>query len=109
MAREKRGYVGIWVREETRKKLQRIKAEVGARSWDELFNRMAEALEKYRRLEDIARVCNDMSSYRASPLGWAKLFRARGVDPVVGFSLLKRSGEDLVVDREKCREVVGSE
>jgi hypothetical protein len=67
--------VGLAV--ETKRLLDELKAELRARSYDELFRRLVEVVAEYRRMKARERVrrvvCTEMRESRGSLSAWAKL------------------------------------
>ena len=74
-ASRERTTVGVTV--ETKRLLDDLKAELRARSYDELFRRLAEVVAEYRRMKARERVrqvvCTEMRESRGSLSAWAKL------------------------------------
>ncbi|MEM4061117.1 MAG: hypothetical protein QXK11_11500 [Pyrobaculum sp.] len=85
--------------------LDALRAELGARSFNEVIKRLIDERKEIasRRIKSI--VCNDMSEVSASLVGWTRLLMSRGLKPsevIAALEYLAGTQDELRVDRSKC-------
>jgi len=96
------------------RKLQSLKRELGAGTWDQLLELLTKALEGWREIQTRKRVtkvlCNDFKESRASLAAWAKLLAKKletKEEIATALEMLKPSIEDptaLEVNTNTCNE-----
>jgi len=112
---KREGFTSISVSRETRRKLERLKRRVGARTWDELLGRLASEYAdcaELRTRESVRRaVCNDLRESKGTLTAWLRLLsRKLGDMEAVSQAIeyLRPDPSDpsnLVVDERRCTEV----
>jgi hypothetical protein len=106
----RRAYTTIPVSKKSLEELQKLKARVGARTWDELVEKLLEALSECSRLKLVKVVCNDLRSAEAALPAWSRLLKSRLGDEELAADALaflrpKQGMPDIyVVNPEKCEE-----
>jgi len=108
-------FTSISISQETRRKLERLKRRVDARTWDELLGRLASEYSEcveLRTREAVRRVvCNDLRESRGTLAAWLRLLSGKLGDMISisqAVEYLKPDPSDptnLVVDEEKCTKV----
>ena len=106
----------IAVSVETKKKLDDLKAELKARTYDELFRKIFDIIDDYKRVKAAERVrkvvCNDMLEVRAALPAWARLLAKKleeAGDIAIALEYLTPDHKDpgiYIVDRNRCMSVV---
>ncbi|WP_276813782.1 hypothetical protein [Desulfurococcus amylolyticus] len=103
-------YTTITVSKQVYNELSDLKEKLGKKSWDELMQYLLDLNKKFRELNLVKVMCNDLREATASLPGWWKILRQSLVDEELATEALsylkQKEGEPdiFVVDREKCKQ-----
>jgi hypothetical protein len=107
-------YAHLPVRWETKEAVDRVRAKMGARTYDEVVRKLVDVYLEYTKLLGRLSVrdllCNDLSESRASIAGWVRILLSRLGDPELltyAVEYLVPDPQDpgvYVVSRERCMQ-----